>query len=68
MEAASTNKRNPQGGAMRLLSACYRYYDKIKDGEKAQYWLDMAVKYNDPTAKELKETLLSGKEILTIIN
>ena len=53
---------------MRLLSACYRYYDKIKDGEKAQYWLDMAVKYNDPTAKELKETLLSGKEILTIIN
>ena len=68
LEAASTNKRNPQGDAMRLLGACYRYDDKIKDNEKAQYWLDMAVKYNDPIAKELKETLLSGKEILNIIN
>ena len=40
---------------MRTLSSCYRYFDNVKDEEKAEFWFEKAKAYGDETAIWLSE-------------
>lgn len=51
---AASSKDNPIPGAMRKLSACYRYGLGIsRDTEKADYYMAKAAEYNDEAAMEI---------------
>lgn len=51
---AASSKDNPIPGAMRKLSACYRYgLGVIKDTARADSYMAKAAEYNDETAMEI---------------
>ena len=51
---AANNSDNPIPGAFRQLSACYRYGKGTNvDEQKAKYYWEEAVKYNDEVAMEI---------------
>ena len=55
IKAAAESKSNPQGSAMRLLAACYRYGigGLPIDNDKEQYWMQKAERFRDRAASNI---------------